>query len=67
VLFFIKLKRHTENYTKKIFRVVMPNIYNFVGFEFSVKLMIASETLLNLSQLPISKIKSVIKTKYLKK
>ena len=67
ILFFIKLKKHTETYIKKIFRIIMPNIYNFVGFGFASKLLVTFETLLNLSQLPISRIKSIITTKYLKK
>ncbi|AIB10012.1 nucleolar protein Nop56-like protein (nucleomorph) [Lotharella oceanica] len=67
ILFFIKLKKHIETYIKKLFRIIIPNIYNFFGFNFTSRLMLNAETLLNLSQLPISKIKSMITTKYLKK
>nr|BAS01474.1 nucleolar protein Nop56-like protein [Lotharella vacuolata] len=66
-IYLIKLNVNIETYIKKILRITTPNIYNFVGFTFINKLITNFGTLLNLTQAPLLKIKTLISSKYFKK
>lgn len=45
----------------------MPNIYNFAGFDFVNKLLLTFGTLLDISQAPVAKLKTLISSQYFKK